>query len=82
MAYMNLIHDNPYAITALEDFIKRFPNSEYKPMALYYLYQLYTEMNNDSKANMVKSECISQYPESNYAKALSCHHQLVHLQAR
>lgn len=71
MAYMNLIHDNQYAITALEDFIKRFPNSDYKPMALYYLYQLYNDVNNTSKANLAKSECISKYPESNYAKALS-----------
>ncbi len=71
MAYMNLIHDYPYAISSLEAFIKRFPNSEYKPMALYYLYQLYTETNNSSKANTAKSDCISQYPESNYAKALS-----------
>ncbi len=71
MAYMNLIHDNQYAIKALEDFVNRFPNSEYKPMALYYLYQLYGETNNTAKASSVKSECISKYPESNYAKALS-----------
>ncbi len=71
MTYMNLIHDNPYAIDALEKFIARFPNSEYKPMALYYLYQLYSEANNTAKANAAKSECISKYPESNYAKALS-----------
>ena len=71
MTYMSLIHDNQYAINALEDFIKRFPNSEYKPMSLYYLYQLYNETNNTAKANAAKSECISKYPESNYAKALS-----------
>ena len=71
MTYMSLIHDNQYAINALEDFIKRFPNSEYKPMSLYYLYQLYNEANNTAKANAAKSECISKYPESNYAKALS-----------
>lgn len=71
MAYMNLIHDNQYAIKALEDFIARFPNSEYKPMALYYLYQLYNDTNNSEKANAAKRECISKYPESNYAKALS-----------
>lgn len=71
MCYMNLIHDNPFAIDALEKFINRFPTSDYKPMALYYLYQLYNETNNAAKANTVKSECISKYPESNYAKALS-----------
>lgn len=71
MAYMNLIHDNPFAIKALEDFIARFPKSDYKPMALYYLYQLYTDANNSTKASAVKNECISKYPESNYAKALS-----------
>lgn len=71
MAYMNLIQDNPYAIKALEDFLKRFPESEYRPVALYYLYQLYNGANNTVKANAVKSECVSNYPESNYAKALS-----------
>ena len=71
MTYMNLIHDNPFAITALEDFINRFPNSDYKPMVLYYLYGLYNGANNTSKANEAKSECIAKYPESNYAKALS-----------
>ncbi len=71
MTYMNLIHDNPYAIKALDDFLNRFPNSEYKPMALYYLYGLYTGANNSSKAEEAKRECIANYPESNYAKALS-----------
>jgi tetratricopeptide (TPR) repeat protein len=71
MTYMNLIHDNQYATKALEDFITRFPNSEYKPMALYYLYGLYIGANNTSKADAAKNECIANYPESNYAKALS-----------
>ncbi|MCQ2959391.1 MAG: tetratricopeptide repeat protein [Bacteroidales bacterium] len=71
MTYMNLIHDNPYAIKALEDFIARFPKSDYKPMVLYYLHKLYNETNNTAKANAAKQECISKYPESNYAKALS-----------
>lgn len=71
MAYMNLIEDKPYAIKALEDFLARFPKSAYKPMVLYYLHQLYNETNNTAKANSAKSECISQFPESNYAKALS-----------
>ncbi len=71
MTYMNLIHDNPFAITPLGDFINRFPNSDYKPMVLYYLYGLYNGANNTSKANEAKSECIAKYPESNYAKTLS-----------
>lgn len=71
MAYMNLIGDNTYAISSLESFIKRFPQSTNTPIAMYYLHILYTNEKNFSKADEYKTKVIETYPQSNYAKALN-----------
>lgn len=71
MTYMNLIGDNTMAIATLEEYVKRFPNSTYTPIALYYLYKLYEKEQNFAKADSYKAQVIKQYPHTNYAKALS-----------
>ncbi|MDR1761713.1 MAG: tetratricopeptide repeat protein, partial [Bacteroidales bacterium] len=65
MTYMNLIGDNKMAIACLEQYIKRFPKNSYTPMALYYLYKLYEQEQNFSKADSYKALVIKQYPQSN-----------------
>lgn len=71
MAYMNLIGDSKYAISSLESFVTRFPESVNTPIALYYLHLLYTNEKNFTKAEEYKTKIIEKYPESNYTKALT-----------
>ena len=71
MTYMNLIGDNKMAIASLEDYVKRFPNNTYTAISLYYLYKLYEQDKNFTKADSYKAQVIKQYPQSNYAKALT-----------
>lgn len=71
MTYMNLIGDNKMAVASLEEYVKRFPNHTYTPIALYYLYKLYDQEQNFTKSDSYKAQVIKQYPQSNYAKALS-----------
>ncbi len=71
MVYYNNILDNPKAIETLENFIARFPKSEYTAIALYYLHVICKEEREFFKANTYKEQVISQFPESNYAKALT-----------
>jgi len=71
MTYMNLIGDNKLAIASLEEYVKRFPNHTYTAISLYYLYKLYEQDKNFTKADSYKAQVIKQYPQSNYAKALT-----------
>lgn len=71
MTYMNLIDDRKMAIASLEDYVKRFSNNTYTAISLYYLYKLYDQEQNFSKADSYKAQVIKQYPQSNYAKVLT-----------
>ena len=71
MIYRNSIEDNKKAIETLESFISRFPDSEYKPIALYYLHTICLDERFFDKAELYKNMVITQFPESNYAKALT-----------
>ncbi|MDA3881982.1 MAG: tetratricopeptide repeat protein [Bacteroidales bacterium] len=71
MIYYNSIQDNEKAVSTLESFVSRFPNSEYAPIAYYYLHIISLELNNFSLAEEYKQKLISEFPESNYSSALT-----------
>jgi tetratricopeptide (TPR) repeat protein len=54
------------AIGAFETLIDRFPQTGYKPEALYQLYLIFMDDDPD-KAEIVKNQLISVFPESTYA---------------
>ncbi len=68
--YSNMLDDPVSAVKMYEQFIKRFPKSDSKLEAYYRLYNLYSKMNNNSKANFYKDLIIIKFPDSKYAKAL------------
>jgi len=71
MLYRNSIQDNNKAIETLESFVKRFPDSQYAPIAYYYLYIICNEERLFTKAETYKETVINKFPKSNYAKALT-----------
>jgi outer membrane protein assembly factor BamD (BamD/ComL family) len=54
------------AINAFETLIDRFPQTGYKPEALYQLYLIYLDDDPD-KAEIVKNQLITDFPETTYA---------------
>ena len=55
---------------AFKTLITRFPETENKPEALYQLYLIYKEQNND-EYNIYKNELLSDFPNTVYAKLIA-----------
>ncbi|MFP4017670.1 MAG: tetratricopeptide repeat protein [Bacteroidales bacterium] len=70
MIYMNELENNQKAIESFEELNERYKEHPQKLSSFYYLYKLYEEQGNNSKANSYKKKIISEYPESNHAKIL------------
>ena len=66
-AAYNLIAATKYpdAITALNNYLQKFPNGQYASNAYYWLGELYLLQNNDAAAMTDFKTVISQYPASN-----------------
>jgi tetratricopeptide (TPR) repeat protein len=70
MIFNERLRDYRSAISSLESLINRFPESDRKLYAYYYLYNLYRELNDQSKANMYKDRLVAEFPESEFANIL------------
>ena len=57
------------AAEAFETLIERYPNTEYKPEALYQLYLIYSELE-DPRAQVCYDQLVNDYPNSTYTKIL------------
>ena len=68
--YQEGLNDLPKSNEALEQLYQRFP--EYKKMvsALYQVYNNYTSINNQEKAQFYKQLIIGKYPNTDYAEIL------------
>jgi len=60
----------PKSIEMFEKLNKKYPSNIYKPEALYQLYVIYSDLNKPSKADEVKIELITKYPNNEYAAYL------------
>ncbi|MEE4177327.1 MAG: tetratricopeptide repeat protein [Bacteroides sp.] len=58
------------AVTNFESLVNRFPENENKLHAYYYLYNLYRDLGDPSRADSYKSRLISEFPESDFAQIL------------
>jgi tetratricopeptide (TPR) repeat protein len=61
-----------YALSALqyEELIRRYPNSEYVISSYYYLYRLYTNLNDGANAAKYKDLLLAKAPESTFARII------------
>lgn len=62
--------DRQSAIASFETLVERFPQNERKIYAYYYLYILYTELQNPSRANLFKDRLVAEFPDSEFAQIL------------
>jgi tetratricopeptide (TPR) repeat protein len=70
MIYDQKLKDNPEATASFNTLLNRFPENDYEPEVLYYLFRLYNAQKETSKAEQVKAELIRKYPDSKYALIL------------
>jgi tetratricopeptide (TPR) repeat protein len=69
-AFDENINDQAEATKSLETLIKRFPDSELVPEALYNLYRINKEKNT-ARAEAARQKLLEKYPASEFAKILS-----------
>ncbi|MCU0441213.1 MAG: hypothetical protein MUE96_02355 [Bacteroidia bacterium] len=65
--YQDKLSDRKEAIKNFNALLIAFPTTDYEPEVLYRLYKLYSEENQTSKAEEVKTKLLSAYPESPFA---------------
>jgi len=69
--YRQRFNDYPESIKSFEDLTTRFPKAENKLSAYYNLYQIYKIQNNSTKSDLYKNKILTEFPESETAKAIS-----------
>lgn len=62
--------DEPSAIKCYQELNRRYSSSIYHAQSLFYLYDLYTEIQKPDSAALYKDQIMSLYPESNFSKFL------------
>jgi len=68
--YRDILGDRKEAIATYELLLNRFPDSPDKPALYYNLYRLYTDDNNQAKADEYKNLLLKNFPETPFAKII------------
>lgn len=69
--YKEKFKENKLAVSKFEQLLKNKPEERLILPTMYNLYKLYEVLNNKEKAEAMKAEIISKYPNSRYAQILS-----------
>ncbi len=70
LVYKNKLHQNDKALEQLQELLRRFPNNPYQLSTYYQCYAINKDMGNGAEANSYKQKIITQFADSEYAKAL------------
>jgi len=68
--YKDKFADFPLAISAFQDYLKKYPNSEQDVAALFNMYKVYLLQKDYQNAEICKNRIIAEYPDTDYAKIL------------
>lgn len=68
--YRDRLEKNEKSVTTLERLLKRFPETEHKLEAWYFLYLAHTDLGNTSQAKVYYDKIINEFPTSTYARVL------------
>ena len=68
--YSERLNDRVKAIETMEILLSRFPDNSYLLSAYYQCYSLYAEGNNISKSDYYKNKILTEFADTNYAKAI------------
>ncbi len=71
MIFKDRLVDHANAVRNFETLVSRFPESDNKLITAYFLYTLYTEAGNTSRASFYKNMIINDYPDTDFAMILS-----------
>lgn len=69
--YREKLNNEVRAIDALEELLQRYPETNYRPEALYLLYLAYTDSNKTSDAKRCYDLLTGEFPDSPYAMMLT-----------
>lgn len=70
MIFKDQLNDHENAIQTFSDLLEKFTGSPLELNAYYYLYYLYRDIEDHSKAEAIKNELVAKYPDSEYAKII------------
>lgn len=68
--YRDILGDKKEAAAIYELLLARFPSSNDKAAIYYNLYRLYSDLNNNPKADEYKNLVLNNYPETAFAKTI------------
>ena len=68
--YRDRLQNYKKSVQALEELLNRYPETQYKLDALYYLYLSYRDMGDTANAQRYFDMIVDNYPTSNYARIL------------
>lgn len=71
LIYKDKVNDYPQAITAFEDFLKRFGDEKRVPDVYYQLYLLEIMLERKTDAATYRTKLINEFPNTKYSKILS-----------
>jgi TolA-binding protein len=81
LAYEEKLHNTDKALETIEILMKRFPENPYLLSSYYHAYSLNKEMGNSAKAAEYKNKILTEFKDSDYAKALSDPNYLAKIEA-
>jgi tetratricopeptide (TPR) repeat protein len=68
--YIDGLGDYGRSVASFETLLERFPSNKYRPQSIYQLQSLYSDLQNQPKADYYRDMLLSQYPETDYAKLM------------
>lgn len=68
--YRDRLQNYDKATESLEELLRRYPDTEHKLDAYYYLYLAYTDKSNSAQAKIYYDKIIKEFPETTYARVL------------
>ena len=68
--YRDRLENNEKAVEALEELLRRYPDTEHQLEAWYYLHIAYNDLNNRAKAKEYYDKIVSNHPNTTYARVL------------
>ena len=69
--YRDKLENPARAVEALEDLLRRYPQSAFIDEALYLAALAYDELNRPADAKRMRSRLVNDYPDSKFAKSIS-----------
>jgi len=69
--YRDRLEKNKKTVETLEELLRRFPETQHRLEAWYFLYLAHTDLGNTGKAKEYYDKIVKEFPTSTYARVLS-----------